>query len=143
MDRGPVWSVTTSGVTAALNRSANTSAAFASKPTDTGLPAWFAVNHRHASSSEVAFVDITRQTGQSMRVSSTSQANTEKPAIVPASVCAPPMPPSPPVRIQVAFGDAIKVLFATEQRSHRCLELCLSTNVDPRTRGHLAVHGQT
>ncbi|CAB3810513.1 hypothetical protein LMG28688_07263 [Paraburkholderia caffeinitolerans] len=50
-----------------------------------------------------------------MRVSSHSTAIIEKPAIVAARGCAPPMPPRPPVRIQRPDGSPLKCWFATEK----------------------------
>ena len=48
-----------------------------------------------------------------MRVGSHSTAIIEKPAMVAASGCAPPMPPRPPVRIQRPAGAPPKCWFAT------------------------------
>ncbi|CAM3328184.1 hypothetical protein BUGL105410_29970 [Burkholderia gladioli] len=51
-----------------------------------------------------------------MRDSSHSTAIIEKPAMVAASGCAPPIPPRPPVRIQRPEGSPLKCWLATEKK---------------------------
>ena len=76
-----------------------------------------------------------------MRDSSHSTASIEKPAIVAASGCAPPMPPRPAVRIQRPRAIAVEVRArAGAERLVRALHDALRADVDPRARRHLAVH---
>ena len=76
-----------------------------------------------------------------MRDSSHSTASIEKPAIVAASGCAPPMPPSPAVRIQRPRGVTLEMRArAGAEGLVGALHDALRADVDPRARRHLPVH---
>ena len=78
-----------------------------------------------------------------MRDSSTSTPRIAAPCIVAASGCAPPMPPSPAVSTKRPASDAAEVLARDRaERLVRALHDPLRADVDPRARGHLAVHHQ-
>ena len=66
------------------------------------------------------------------------------PAIVAASGCAPPIPPSPAVRIvrPAEVGRAEMLLARGGERLVRPLQDSLRADVDPAARGHLAEHRQ-
>ena len=78
-----------------------------------------------------------------MRLGWHSTASIDAPAIVAASGCAPPMPPSPAVRIQLPGQIAAVVLAAhLDEGLVGALHDALAADVDPRARRHLAVHHQ-
>ena len=66
-----------------------------------------------------------------------------RPASMAASGCAPPMPPSPAVRIHLAAPVAAVVLASElDEGLVGALHDALRADVDPRAGGHLAVHHQ-
>ncbi len=70
-----------------------------------------------------------------------SIASIDAPAMVAASGCAPPMPPRPAVRIHLPRELAAVVPAAElSEGLVRALHDALRADVDPRARGHLAVH---
>ena len=80
---------------------------------------------------------------RSMRAGSTSTHRATPPFIVTASGCAPPIPPSPPVSVDASRERPAEVLRRRlGERLVRALQDPLRADVDPRARGHLAVHRQ-
>ena len=78
-----------------------------------------------------------------MRLCWHSIASIDAPAIVAASGCAPPMPPSPAVRIHLSASIAAVVLApGLGEGLVGALDDALRADVDPRAGGHLAVHHQ-
>ena len=76
-----------------------------------------------------------------MRDGSTSTQIATPSFIVTASGCAPPMPPSPPVRVMVPARRAIERLGRDgRERLVGALQDALGADVDPRAGGHLPVH---
>ena len=77
------------------------------------------------------------------RQGSTSTHSATPPFMVTASGCAPPMPPSPPVRVIVPRQRPAEVLVGDlGERLVGALQDSLGADVDPRSRRHLAVHDQ-
>ncbi len=76
---------------------------------------------------------------------STSTQRQAAPAIVAASGCAPPMPPSPAVSTvrPARSGDAEVLLACGAERLVGALQDALRSDVDPRARRHLPEHRQT
>ena len=65
----------------------------------------------------------------------------DAPAITAASGCAPPMPPRPAVRIHLARERSAEMAPPhLDERFVGALNDALAADIDPRTRGHLAVH---
>ena len=80
---------------------------------------------------------------RSMRVSSTSTQIATPSFMVTASGCAPPMPPTPPVRVMVPARRAAELLLGDgAERLVGALQDALGADVDPRPGRHLAVHHQ-
>ena len=78
-----------------------------------------------------------------MRLGWHSTASIEAPAMVAASGCAPPMPPSPAVRIQRPARSPLIVLAADlDEGLVGALHDALAADIDPGAGGHLAVHHQ-
>ncbi len=82
-------------------------------------------------------------TRRSSRVRSTSTIRQTPSLRVTASGCAPPMPPQPPVSVNVPARRAAEPLLGDGgERLVRALDDALGADVDPRAGGHLAVHGE-
>ena len=78
-----------------------------------------------------------------MRLSWHSTAMQCAPAMTAASGCAPPIPPSPAVRIHLPVKVAAIMLAAHFGEGFEgALDDALGADVDPAARGHLAVHHQ-
>ena len=78
-----------------------------------------------------------------MRLGWHSTASIDAPAMVAASGCAPPMPPSPAVRIQRPERSPPIVPAADlDEGLVGALNDALAADIDPRAGGHLAVHHQ-
>ena len=74
---------------------------------------------------------------------STSTTRQTPPFSVTASGCAPPMPPQPPVTVSVPASVPAEPLGGDGgERLVGALQDPLGADVDPRARGHLAVHGE-
>ena len=123
-----------------------TSAALPSRPTESARPSR-AASRTSATASSSESVERSRypvSSRRSIRDGSTSTQSIAAPAMVAASGCAPPIPPSPAVRIvrPREVGRAEMLLAGRRERLVRALEDPLRADVDPASGRHLAEHRQ-